>query len=364
LITENNQITDKYLNVYKRLSKGGVGLIIPGNYFINKTGVAVDKNLIIDNDDVIEDLKKLTNLVHENNTHIIAQLNHGGRQCDPKTIGQTPISPSTVRDKLTGIKPKEITLKEIKETINDFAEAALRVKKAGFDGVQINAAHGYLVNQFLSPYTNKRKDKWGGSVKNRIRFLLEVYIAIRDKVGDNFPVLVKLNAKDNIKNGLSLSDSIIICKKLSDLGIDAIEVSGGIKETGFTTTRGDIPADLLLKKVSKFKRLFFMFIRNKLIKAAQFSEGYHLQEAELIKKNVNVPVILVGGLRKMAMMERIIENKQVDFISMSRPFIRQPNLVNQFIKKPNEEIISCVNCNKCTVEVAVNLKPLKCYYSS
>jgi len=149
LVTEDNLITDKYLKVYHRLSKGGVGLIIPGNYFVTKTGVAVAKNLMIDNDKVTADLRKLTNLVHENDTHIVAQLNHGGRQCSPEVIGQTPIGPSSVKDRLSGIRPRTIKIKEIAEIIKAFAEAALRTKQAGFDGVQINAAHGYLINQFL-----------------------------------------------------------------------------------------------------------------------------------------------------------------------------------------------------------------------
>jgi len=119
---------------------------------------------------VIADLQKLTNLFHGNDTRIIAQLNHGGRQCSPEIIGQTPLSPSSVKDWLTGIRPREIKTEEIEETIQAFADAALRVKQAGFDGVQLNAAHGYLINQFLSARTNRRKDEWGGSLQNRMRF--------------------------------------------------------------------------------------------------------------------------------------------------------------------------------------------------
>jgi 2,4-dienoyl-CoA reductase-like NADH-dependent reductase (Old Yellow Enzyme family) len=363
LVSEDNRISEKYFKVYKRLAKGGVGLIIPGNYFVNKSGVAVAKNLVIDNDNVIPDLEKLTNLVHENGAKIIAQLNHGGRQCDPKIIGQKSVSPSTVRDNLTGIKPRKLQVKEIEEIIEDFANAALRVKKSGFDGIQLNAAHGYLINQFLSSRTNRRKDKWGGSLENRMRFLVEIYQTIRSKVGNSFPILVKINSQDNIKKGVSLSESIILSKKLNKLGVDAIEISGGIKETGFTTTKGDIPKDVLLKNVGFIKRLLFVFIKDKLQKAAKFHENYHLSQAIAIKENVSVPIILVGGLRNRIKMERILKQGQADFIAMSRPFIRQPNLVNQFIKYPNSERITCVNCNKCTVEITVNNKPLRCYYN-
>jgi len=321
MISKDNSITDKYLKVYRSLSKGGVGLIIPGNYFVNKTGVAVARNLVIDNDSVIGDLRKLTDIVHENDARIIAQLNHGGRQCDPKVIGQTPLCPSPVKDWLSGIRPRQINTEEIEEIIKSFAEAALRVKLAGFDGVQLNAAHGYLINQFLSSRTNRRKDDWGGTLENRMRFIIEVYMAIRNQVGKEFPVLVKINASDNIKSGVTLPESIALSKKLDEMGIDAIEISGGIRETGFTTTKGDIPDDLLLNNFNMLQGFLFRFIKSKLEKAAQFQEGYHLDQATAIKKNVNVPVILVGGLRKKIMMENILEQGHADLVSMSRPFI-------------------------------------------
>lgn len=365
MVSEDNRITDKYLQVYRRLSQGGVGLIIPGNYFVNKTGVAVAKNLVLDNDSAIEDLRKLTDIVHENDARIIAQLNHGGRQCDPKVIGQVPVCPSPVKDRLTGIRPREITAEEIEEVIKDFEQAASRVKRAGFDGVQLNAAHGYLINEFLSARTNRRKDDWNGPVENRMRFLLEIYRAIRSEVGGEFPILAKINAQDNIKNGVTLSESIALSKKLDEIGIDAIEISGGIKETGFTTTRGEIPADLLLNNLNKLQVfLFQLMIKGKLERAARFQEGYHRAQATTIKQSIGVPIILVGGLRKKAMMENVLEQGNADLVSMSRPFIRQPNLVNQFLKHPDSECITCVNCNRCTVEITINNKPLRCYYSS
>ena len=364
MVSGENRLTDDYLNVYRRLSKGGVGLIIPGNYFVDRSGVAIPNNLVLDNDACIDDLRKLTDIVHENGARIIAQLNHGGRQCDPKVIGQTPLCPSPVKDRLTGIRPREITVEEIGKVIEAFAEAASRVKRAGFDGVQLNAAHGYLINQFLSAHTNRRKDGWGGSLENRMRFVIEIVQAIRDQVDKDFPILAKINSRDNIKNGVTLPESIALSKKLDEIGIDALEISGGIKESGFTTTRGDIPEDILTKNFNPIERLIFKFVRGKLKKAAQFQEGYHLPQAAAIKKSVRVPIILVGGLRNRAMMEAVLEQGNADLVAMSRPFIRQPNLVDRFYKKPASESVTCVNCNRCTVEIIMNSKPLRCYYSS
>ena len=165
------------------------------------------------------------------------------------------------------------------------------------------------------------------------------------------------------QKGVTLSESIALSKKLDKIGIDAIEISGGIKETGFTTTKGDIPKDLLLNNLNVLKGFFFKFIKGKLEKAARFQEGYHLAQAIAIKKSVSVPIILVGGLRKKIMMENVLEQGNADLVSMSRPFIRQPNFVNQFLKHPDSECITCVNCNRCTVEITINNKPLRCYYS-
>lgn len=364
LVSDDNRLTEQYLKVHRRLSKGGVGLIVPGNYFVSKSGVAVAKNLVIDSDDVIDDLKKLTHMVHETDTRIVAQLNHGGRQCDPAVIGQTPLSPSSVKDGLTGIRPREMKTQEIEETIDAFARAAARSQQAGFDGVQLNAAHGYLINQFLSARTNRRKDSWGGTPEKRMRLLLAIYQAMREQVGMDFPILVKINAQDNIRHGVSLSESIALCKKLDEVGVDAIEISGGIKETGFTTTRGEIPADLLAKNFNTLKRMLFLAVKGRLERAALFQEGYHLTQATAIKQNVSVPIILVGGLRTKQMIEEVIEQEKADFVAMARPFIRQPNLVTKMSRPGDAECITCVNCNRCTVEVAINCKPLRCYYVS
>ncbi len=361
LTDSDNHLTEKYYKIYSRLAAGNVGLIIPGNFFISRDGRAVDKVMVIDNDSVIEELQKLTSIVHEHGAKIVAQLNHGGRQCPLELIGMQPLSASGIRDKLTGVKPVAMTESQIENTIQSFFTAAERAKKSGFDGVQIHAAHGYLVNQFLSAYTNRRKDKWGGSLENRLRFLIEIYKRVRLIVGIDYPVLVKLNSDDQIKNGLNLNECVVIAKRLEELGVDAIEVSGGIKESGFTITKGDIPKKELFEKLNLIKRLLFPLIESRLTKAAKFSEGYFIENAARVKQEVKIPIISVGGFRTKFFMEKILETNKADFISLSRPFIRHPNLVKQMEKHPEKEVITCVNCNKCTVEITVNYKPLRCY---
>ncbi|MCP4130216.1 MAG: NADH:flavin oxidoreductase, partial [bacterium] len=177
-----------------------------------------------------------------------------------------------------------------------------------------------------------------------------------------YPLIIKINCEDAIKGGITLEESIAMSKKLEALGFDAIEVSGGIKETGFTTTKGDIPEDLILSKISRVNRFLYRFIDKKLRKAAEFKEGYFVSQAGAIKKSVAIPIISVGGMRRRETMEQALLQGQADLIALSRPFIRQPNLVKQMEKSPYADPINCINCNRCTVEIAVHDKPLRCYY--
>lgn len=362
LATDDGHVTDRYLKAYTQLAKGGVGLIIPGNFYVHRMGKAVPRTIVIDKDEFIDDLRQIADAVHEHGAMIVAQLNHGGRQCDPKVIGEKPVGPSSVRDMLSMVKPRAMTEAEIEETIAAYGEAARRAKEAGFDGVQIHAAHGYLVNQFLSAHTNRRTDKWGGPLESRMRFLLEVYDSIRSRVGSDFPVLIKINSTDCIDGGVSLEECVATCKKLDELGIDAIEVSGGIAEKGLVTIRGDIPKDLMERDRSVVERFLLKFIIKSLREAARFEEGYYLPQAAAVKKEVKAHVIAVGGLRRRSMMEQALETGQADFISICRPFIRQPNIVSKF-EKGEDDPITCTNCNRCSFEIVVHYNPMKCYYS-
>ncbi len=360
LCTEEGGVTDAYLSAYERLAKGGVALILPGNYYVNQLGHAYPKQTVVDRDEVIDDLRKVVSVVHEHGAKIVAQLNHGGRQSDPKLIGTKPIGPSPVRDKMSFVKPRQMTEEEIEKTINDFGEGARRVKEAGFDGVQIHAAHGYLINQFLSAYTNRRKDQWGGSIENRMRFLVEVFQAMRSRVGPEYPILIKINAEDFAKTGVHPEECVVHCKKLDELGIAAIEVSGGIAEKGLVTIKGDIPMDLLLEGRGFVERMVVRIMEGSMKKSAIFEEAYFLSYAATVKENVKAPVLAVGGMRTRKRMEEVLESGQADFISLCRPFIRQPNLV-KLLEREEGDPISCTSCNRCSMEILFHTKPMRCY---
>jgi 2,4-dienoyl-CoA reductase-like NADH-dependent reductase (Old Yellow Enzyme family) len=196
-----------------------------------------------------------------------------------------------------------------------------------------------------------------------MRFLLEVYQLIRSIGGTDFPVLIKINSEDFIANGVTLDECITVCRKLDEMGIDAIEVSGGISEKGLVAIKGDIPRDLAMRNRKLLERILMrLFIEKGMREAARFEEAYFLPQAAAVKDNVKAPVIAVGGMRRRATMERVLESGQADYISLSRPFIRQPNLVN-LMEKDEGDPISCMNCNRCTFEIVVHYNPMRCYYA-
>jgi len=228
-----------------------------------------------------------------------------------------PVAPSPVPQVKGGPRPQELTEAEVVELIAAFGRAAGRAKEAGFDGVQLHGAHGYLISQFCSPASNWRRDRWGGSSARRLRFLEEVAAAVRDEVGSDYPLLIKLGIQDFIRDGLTLDDGVEIVRHLADWGIDAVEISCGI---GGTSSRKDIlrPED----------------------------EAYFLPQARRAREATDLPLILVGGMRSLEVIESILEEGTADFISMSRPLIREPDLPNQW-REGRTEPAACISCNNC-----------------
>ena len=211
---------------------------------------------------------------------------------------------------------------EIWEIVRAFGDGAKRAREAGFDAVQIHGAHAYLLSQFLSPYTNRRDDEWGGDLKNRLRIHHEIYRDIRQKVGEDYPVLIKIGVQDGFPGGLEFSEGKLAAKYLAELGFDALEISQGLRgpsdeETEFRT------------KINTLDR-----------------EAYFRDWCRQIKNQVDVPVMMVGGLRTFKLMEEIIQNKEADFISLSRPLIREPGIINDW-KRGDHHRAKCISCNKC-----------------
>ncbi len=313
--------TKKLINFYRTLARGGVGLIMTGYAFVRPDGKQLPGKMGIHTDDFAEDYTTMTSAVHEAGGRIAIQLVHAGGQTDSGNAGRQPLAPSAVETGQFPEIPAELTPEEIQEIVAAFGEGARRARDWGFDAVQIHGAHGYLVNQFLSPLTNRRTDEYGGSIDNRARFLVEVYNAIRKKVGSDYPVLIKLNAADNLEGGLVIRDALFVARMLSELGIDAIEVSAGTPASG-----DESPARMKINRPEK--------------------EAYHLSLAKQIKSVVSCPVMVVGGMRSHEVAEKAVAVEGMDYISMARPLIREPDLPNRW-RDGDRSPATCISCNGC-----------------
>lgn len=314
---EDGRPEQAMIELYTALTRGGVGLIVTGHAFVHESGKAHSTMTGVHRDDLIHSLQALSGVVHREGGKVVMQINHAGRKASEEVIGRTPVAPSPVPEVKGGPRPHELTEAEIEELIAAFSRAAGRTKEAGFDGVQLHGAHGYLINQFCSPASNWRRDRWGGSIARRLRFLEEVAAAVRDEVGSDYPLLIKLGIQDFVRDGLTLDDGFEIVCHLADWGIDGVEISCGI---GGTSSRKDIlrPED----------------------------EAYFLPQARRAREATDLPLILVGGMRSLAAMESILEEGTADFISMSRPLIREPDLPNQW-REGRTEPAACISCNNC-----------------
>jgi 2,4-dienoyl-CoA reductase-like NADH-dependent reductase (Old Yellow Enzyme family) len=314
---EDGRPEQAMLDLYANLARGGVGLIITGHAFVHESGKAHSTMTAVHRDDLVPSLRALSETAHREGGKVVMQINHAGRKASEKVTSRTPVAPSPLPQVRGGPRPHELTGAEIEELIAAFGRAAGRAKAAGFDGVQLHGAHGYLINQFCSPASNWRRDRWGGSIARRLRFLEEVAAAARDEVGNDYPLLIKLGIQDFVRDGLTLDAGVEIVRHLADWGLDAVEISGGV---GGTSVRKDIlrPED----------------------------EAYFLTQARRAREATDLPLILVGGMRSLAVMESILEEGTADFISMSRPLIREPDLPNRW-REGRTEPAACVSCNNC-----------------
>ena len=320
LAAENGDCTPELVDFMENLAGGKAGLIISGHAYVSPDGQATLRQLGVDHDGRIEGLSTMTAAVHRRGGRIIMQLAHGGLKADEKFSNMTPMGPSVAVDLLEP-PGREMTAMDIRQVVDAFGQAARRAQVAGFDGVQIHAAHGYLLSQFLSPALNRRGDDYGGDIQNRARILLEAFNSIRQAVGQHFPIIVKINSEDFLKKGLTLEDGMQVGAMLDKAGVDAIEVSGGTLLSG-----KNIP----FRKEITFER----------------EQAYFRRAAKKLKARIKSPVILVGGIRSYLLAERLVDEGFADYISMSRPFIREPRLIARW-QSGDLRKATCISCNGC-----------------
>lgn len=318
---EDGRPTEKLAAYYGTLARGGVGLIITGYAFVRPDGKQLPGQLGVHDDSFAPEMRRLSEGVHREGGKVCLQLVHCGGQATARAAGAQPVAPSAIKTEQYSEMPRELPEAEIAELVLRLADGARRAREWGFDAVQLHAAHGYLINQFLSPATNHRTDHYGGTPENRARFLLEICRAIRTAVGREFPLFVKLNGSDNLDGGFSLDEAVQVARLLDEEGIDAIEVSGGTPASG-----GQTP------------------VRQGIETREQ--EAYNLPLAYRIKQAVSCPVMVVGGMRSFEIVEGIIRREEADYIALSRPLIREPDLPRRW-EEGDESRARCISCNGC-----------------
>jgi len=319
---ENGFCTQRNIDMLVDRARGGVGLIITGMAYVQADGRAAPWQLAVHGDECVPGLAKMVQAIHNTQAKIILQLAHGGCYAPSALTGQEVAGPS-VNDSDLFPKCREMTLLEIQKIAEAFGKAAGRAKKAGFDGVQLHAAHGYLLSEFLSPFFNKRTDNYGGSIENRARILLEAFQAVRNEVGEEYPVLVKINSEDFVEGGLTVGEMLEVCVMLEKAGVDAIEMSGGtIYASGAYSSCRVGALDSPEKEV------------------------YYKDAAARYKEKIAVPLLLVGGIRSLEVADKLVNDGMADFISICRPLIREPNLIERW-KSGDTRPATCKYCDGC-----------------
>ena len=324
LANPDGSCSEKIAHMMLELAEGQIGLIITSHAYVNQCGQGSIRQLGIYNDRFISSFKEMVEKVHKEGSKIVLQITHAGARALDQLKNCEPFGPSSLKIKDV-LSCREITTSEILKITEDFKMAAVRAKKAGFDGVQIHGAHGYLLNQFLSPFFNKRKDEYGGSMRNRARLILEILQAIRSELGRQFTVLIKLNSDDFIEGGFTPEEMVQVAALLELAGIDAIELSGGMS-------------------LSVSKHSFSRIAKND----TKGEEIYYGDAAKLYKEKISVPLILVGGIRSYEVAKELLEKDLADYISLCRPLIREPDLIKRW-QKGDIKRATCISCNKCFV---------------
>ena len=370
--TDEGYVTDELLEFYEPMVRAGTPLIVTGNLFVSLQSKSAGRQAGIDSDDKKPGLREWVQLAHSGGSLLVAQLNHGGRQMvrssDP---GKATVSASSVREPLYGTKPRPLHTDEIPAMVDTFAAAAERAQEVGFDGVQIHAAHGYLLGQFLTPHTNRRNDEYGGSLENRMRLLREVFRAIRARVGDDFPLLLKMNGTDMLplRKGATTAELVRVAKVMADEGIDAVEISRGHYESWPGMILGHYKGFISGQvkegsgtKMSRRRRMTMLALAPIIERAAERlapgGEGFNLPQAEQFTAQLDIPVICVGGFHTTKGMESAIETDRCDAVSAARAFIADPYLFKN-VQTPTPGRPVCGYCNGCIARFGG--KPIDCF---
>jgi 2,4-dienoyl-CoA reductase-like NADH-dependent reductase (Old Yellow Enzyme family) len=330
LPASDGSATDKMIDYYSERAKGGVGLVIVEDTYTDEkeSKQAREHQLGAYSDHLIPKLNKLAEAINSNRARAMLQISHAGRQTSRADIGRQPVAPSGVL--YQGEVPKELTLSEIQEIQCGFAEAARRLKQSGFDGVEVHGAHGYLLSQFVSSYTNRRNDSYGGSIENKALFALEIIQKVREKVGDQFVVGYRMNGDDYLPGGVSPDEVVRLSEILADAGVDYIHLSVGMQESLQYT-----------------------------IQPMYLERGCLIHLAELVKKSVNIPVITAAS-HNGATAEKSLREGKADLVAFGRALLADPGLPNKLLGGRLWDIRPCIRGNEGCISNIPTGHPIRC----
>ena len=349
LADERGMPTDGYLELHRRLAAGGVGLNFTGFVSVHPSGKYTPAMPNFETDAHVEAFARVADAVHAEGGKMFVEIAHAGSQAK---VADDIVAPSAVPNPAFGHDPRALEDEEVVELVEAFGQTAGRVKEAGFDGVHVHAGHGYLISEFLSPVTNVREDRWGGSPENRLRFTLEVYRAMREAVGPDFPIGWKLGLQDFIEGGLELSDGLAAAEALDREGVDALEGTAGLMSRKAESA-------LQYAGVTRRRALSDKLVHR--VFAEEQPEAYFVPNTKRLRERVGCTVICVGGLRRIETMEAVIDDGTADFVSLARPLIREPELVRD-VENGRRGIVACTSCNICLMHDGVH--PLQCWRTS
>ena len=313
--TPDGNATEKFIAYHEHKAKGGWGLIITEDYAVTPTAGGFVNLPGLWEDGQIESHRKLTERVHAAGGKIAAQIYHAGRETSSAVTGVQPVAPSAVREPSMPETPRELTIPEIHTLVEQFGDCAKRAKAAGFDAVEVHGAHGYLVGAFASPFSNKRSDEYGGTIRNRARFGMEIIRNIKEKCGEDYPVLYRISSVEYVPGGLDIEESKVIARLMEEAGADCIHCSQGV----YASTHTIIPPSV-------------------------FPRAGYVEHAAEMKKAVQIPVIAVGRINDVEIAESVLQSKKADLVTMARASLADPELPNKVLKGRGDEVIRCIGC--------------------
>jgi 2,4-dienoyl-CoA reductase-like NADH-dependent reductase (Old Yellow Enzyme family) len=335
----NTGLSDEYggtgttcLSFYKQYYHSGIGIIYIGGVAISRSGRSNRKSLVLDYSEKCLGFKGITSLAHQNGVRVVIQLMHAGRQANPKEIESEIFAPSALPCPVIRIVPRELSLEQIRQIIESFGQAAVFAERGGADFIEIHAAHGYLISEFLSPYSNHRQDDYGGSLQNRFRILKEILHKIR--INSSIPIGVRINCKENVLNGLGMDDVINGLIEVRD-SISYVSVTAGV----------------------------YSYEEDLIVPSRDLPKALWKADALEIRKKLSLPVFIAGNIDSIALADQIVTEGSADVILMARALLADPNLVNKFLNGAEEDIQKCTGCMMCKYH-SVGKDSIFCPYNS